>query len=70
MEVCGVDGKTYHSLCKLHNTGQSLAYTGKCRPSQCKDPVCGVDMNSYPSLCHAQANDVRVNHKGKCFLKG
>ena len=66
-DVCGMNGETYKSLCDLNKARQNLAYTGKCRPSQCKDPVCGVDMNSYPSVCHAQARDIRVNHKGKCF---
>lgn len=67
--VCGVNGKTYPSLCYLHKAEIQLAYSGMCRPHLCKNNVCGRDGVTYPSSCHARAQGVRVDYPGDCFAE-
>ena len=67
-QVCGMDGKTYTSLCHMHKANQQIAYTGYCRPDICKGEVCGADKNIYKSTCHAHAHNIRVDYAGKCSL--
>lgn len=68
-EVCGVNGKTYPTLCHLQQNGAKLAYVGHCRPDVCAGTVCGRNGVTYPSSCHARAHNVRVDYKGKCFAE-
>ena len=66
-EVCGSDGETYPSPCYLHKAKVKLAYTGPCRPDQCKGEVCGSTGVTYKSSCHAKTHSVRIDYYGKCF---
>ena len=68
-EVCGIDGKTYPTLCHLQQSGVMLAYSGHCRPRLCGGMVCGRDGVTYPSSCHAKSHNVRVDYTGHCFAE-
>ncbi len=66
-EVCGENGKTYISICKLHKANIKFAYTGVCRPDECSRKVCGSNGITYMSGCHAISHHVRVDYNGICF---
>lgn len=68
-QVCGVNKRTYPSLCFLHRAMIQMAYTGACRPKLCKGSVCGQDGKTYESSCHARARNVRIDYNGECFAE-
>ena len=67
--VCGLNGKSYPSLCYLHKAEVQLAYSGVCRPELCRESVCGRDGVTYTSVCHARASGMRVDYPGDCYAE-
>lgn len=63
--VCGIDGITYHSICKAED--MDIACEGYC-PCKCPSgpPVCTIKNITYQSFCDAEKANETVDCYGPC----
>ncbi|KAF7644089.1 hypothetical protein LDENG_00228140, partial [Lucifuga dentata] len=69
--VCDTDGLVHANLCRLQQSGKSLAYVGHCQDACMKpQPVCGHNGETYSTVCEAFSDRVAVDYEGSCHAVG